>query len=179
MPVSLGLTVKLIIPVPVKLVVDVISIHSSSLTACQLQPLPVVIVKLPVPPSMGNNWLVLEIAKEQGAVYVYPPFSVPLCMVVFVTTTSTTPAPCAAVTAVIVVELTTLTDVAAVPPSLTVAPDWKFAPVTVTEVPPPVEPELGEIADTVGDGGGVPDVVNRHTGPLAVWLAIVLPTTRQ
>lgn len=78
-----------------------------------------------------------------------------------------------------VVELATLTDVATVPPSLTVAPDWKFAPVIVTDVPPLVVPELGETADTVGDGGVVPDVVKRQTGPVAVWLAIVLPIMRQ
>jgi hypothetical protein len=94
----------------------------------------------------------------------------------------TAPAAWAGVTALIVVELTTLTDVAGDPPTLTVAPDWKFVPLIVTLVPPLVEPELGEIVLIVGAGpglGGVPAVVNRHTGPVAVMFAIVLLTMRQ
>jgi hypothetical protein len=44
------------------------------------------------------------------------------------------------------------------PPIVTSAPATKFVPVMVTEVPPLVEPELGEIPVTVGGpvgGGGV------------------------
>ena len=51
-----------------------------------------------------------------------------------------------------VVPLTTVTPVAAVPPKLTVAPDKKPVPVIVTAVPPAVVPETGEIALTVGAG---------------------------
>jgi hypothetical protein len=54
--------------------------------------------------------------------------------------------------------------------------------VIVTEVPPVVEPEFGDIEVTVGAGpgfGGVPAVVNRQTGPVAVIFAIVLLTMRQ
>ena len=69
-----------------------------------------------------------------------------------VTTTSTAPAACIAVVAIIDVLFTTVTPVAAVPPKLTVAPARKFVPVMVTAVPPPVLPELGEIALTVGAG---------------------------
>ena len=50
------------------------------------------------------------------------------------------------------VELTTVTLVAAVPPKLTVAPVEKPVPVMVTNVPPLVGPEVGEIAVTVGAG---------------------------
>src|SRR5829696_7562850 len=82
--------------------------------------------------------------------YVYPLFSVPFCESVLVTTTLTVPAACAGVVAVIEVELTTVTLVAAVPPKLTVAPDEKLVPVIVTDVPPLVLPEVGEIAVTVG-----------------------------
>jgi hypothetical protein len=69
-----------------------------------------------------------------------------------VTTTLTAPAVCAAVVAVIDLLLTTTTPVAAVPPKVTVAPDWKPVPVMVTAVPPAVGPELGAIALTVGAG---------------------------
>jgi hypothetical protein len=48
------------------------------------------------------------------------------------------------------VELTTVTLVAAVPPMLTVAPLAKPVPVIVTDVPPLVLPEVGEIEVTVG-----------------------------
>ena len=50
------------------------------------------------------------------------------------------------------VELTTVTLVAAVPPMLTVAPLEKPVPVMVTDVPPLVVPEVGEMAVTVGAG---------------------------
>lgn len=71
---------------------------------------------------------------------------------VLVTTTLTTPAAWAGVVAVIVVLLTTVTPVADVPPSFTVAPDRKPVPMTVTGVPPVVTPELGVIELTVGAG---------------------------
>ena len=54
--------------------------------------------------------------------------------------------------AVIEVLLTRFTPVAAVPPKLTVAPDRKPVPVMVTAVPPPVGPEVGETAVTLGAG---------------------------
>ena len=63
--------------------------------------------------------------------------------------------------AVIEDALATLTFVAAAPPKVTVAPAAKFAPVIVTEVPPPVVPEFGETPATVGagaGGGGFPDL---------------------
>ena len=43
-----------------------------------------------------------------------------------------------------------MTLVAAVPPKVTVAPLKKPVPVMVTDVPPVVDPEVGEIAVTVG-----------------------------
>ncbi len=69
-----------------------------------------------------------------------------------VTATSTGPAACAPVTAVIDVAEATLTDVAATPPIDTVAPATKPEPVIVTGVPPAVGPELGETAVIVGVG---------------------------
>ena len=45
--------------------------------------------------------------------------------------------------AVIVLELTTVTPVAAVPPRVTVAPLRKSLPLMVTDVPPKVGPPVG------------------------------------
>ena len=81
-----------------------------------------------------------------------PLFSGPVCESVLVTTTLTAPAVCAGVVAVMEVELTTVTLVAAVPPNVTVAPLKNPVPVIVTDVPPLVLPEVGEIAVTVGAG---------------------------
>jgi len=44
--------------------------------------------------------------------------------------------------------------VAEVPPKLTLAPDKNPVPVSVTDVPPAVVPDVGEIAVTVGAGLG-------------------------
>jgi hypothetical protein len=43
------------------------------------------------------------------------------------------------------VALLTVTPVAAVPPKNTVAPETKFVPVIVTEVPPDGGPEVGDM----------------------------------
>jgi len=80
--------------------------------------------------------------------------SVPLWPSVLVTTTLTAPAVCAGAVAVIEVALTTVTFVAEVPPSLTVAPDRKPVPVIVKAVPPATGPDVGATAVTVGAGFG-------------------------
>jgi hypothetical protein len=54
------------------------------------------------------------------------------------------------VVAVIVVLFVTTTLVAAVPPNVTVAPEAKFAPVSVTAVPPATGPVFGDTLVTVG-----------------------------
>ena len=55
--------------------------------------------------------------------------------------------------AVICVALTTLTPVAPVPPTVTVAgPVSKLVPVIVMAVPPAVGPDVGSMAVTVGAG---------------------------
>jgi hypothetical protein len=51
---------------------------------------------------------------------------------------------------VIEVSLTTVTFVAATPPIVTPVAPVKFVPVIVTLVPPPVGPEIGLMALTVG-----------------------------
>lgn len=74
----------------------------------------------------------------------------PLNPPVFVTATVTAPAAWDGVFAVMLVELTTTTLVAAVPPKVTVAPVAKFVPVIVTAVPPAVVPLVGDTLVTVG-----------------------------
>ena len=60
------------------------------------------------------------------------------------------PALPAGVTAVTVVALTTLTEVAATPPSVTELAPVKFVPVIVIAVPPVVGPTFGETDEIVG-----------------------------
>ena len=79
-----------------------------------------------------------------------PDASVALWPSVFVTVTFTAPAACAGVVAVMVVLLTTVTPVAAVPPKLTVAPATKLVPVMLIAVPPVVRLLFGETEVIVG-----------------------------
>src|SRR5262249_23978754 len=87
-----------------------------------------------------------------GARYVNAFASDPLWPSVFVTVTLAAPAACAGEVAVIVVALTTVTAVAAVPPTVTVAPARKPVPVIVRLVPPLVDPDVGATPVTVGAG---------------------------
>jgi hypothetical protein len=64
--------------------------------------------------------------------------------------TEAVPAVPAGVVAAIEVALTTVTFVAAAPPIVTPVAPVKFVPVMVTLVPPPVGPEIGLMALTVG-----------------------------
>jgi len=66
------------------------------------------------------------------------------------TVTVTAPAVPTGVVALIVVLFTTVTPVAAAPPNVTVAPEKKFVPVMVTDVPPAVGPLFGLKLLTVG-----------------------------
>jgi hypothetical protein len=79
-----------------------------------------------------------------------------------VTVTVTAPALPAGVVAVMVVLFTTATLVAAVPPSVTVAPAAKFVPAIVTAVPPAAVPLFGDTLLTVG-GLVPPDGVRNAT----------------
>ena len=69
-----------------------------------------------------------------------------------VTKTLAVPALPAGVVAVMLVELTTVTLVAAVPPRAIAVAPVKLAPVMVMVVPPACEPLVGEILVTVGAG---------------------------
>jgi hypothetical protein len=85
-----------------------------------------------------------------GATYVNPPVSVAFGPTPVATTTSRGPTVPDGVVQVIEVDETTTTDVHELPPMVTVAPDMKFVPVIVTDVPPAVVPEVGKILVTVG-----------------------------
>ena len=85
-----------------------------------------------------------------GATYVNPPVSVAFGLTPVATTTSRGPAVPDGVVQVIEVDETTTTDVHELPPMVTVAPEMKFVPVIVTDVPPAVVPEVGEMLVTVG-----------------------------
>src|SRR5262245_3245760 len=69
-----------------------------------------------------------------------------------VTTTSKVPAGCGPVRAVNCAELRRKTSVAEIPPIFTVAPLTKPEPPIVTEVPPRLDPNDGEIEVTVTPG---------------------------
>jgi hypothetical protein len=87
--------------------------------------------------------------------------------VVLVTRTSTGPAVPGGVVAVIALLLTTVTFVAGIPAKLTVALGAKFAPVSVTAVPPTVGPLLGETAVTLGGAGQVkPRAIATEVGTI-------------
>jgi hypothetical protein len=85
-----------------------------------------------------------------GATYMNPSASVAFGLMPVATTTSFPPAVPDGVVQVIEVEETTTTEVHELPPMVTVAPEMKLVPVIVIEVPPAVEPEVGEILVTVG-----------------------------
>src|SRR5262245_53851103 len=81
-----------------------------------------------------------------------PAVSAPICPSGLVTTTSTTPAACASVVAVIDVAVM-VPIVAATPPIVTVAPAANALPPIVTSVPPAIVPKAG-VMDT-GAGGAM------------------------
>ena len=91
-----------------------------------------------------------------------------------VTVTSTTPGVrVAGEFAVIVVEFTTTTPVAAVDPKATVAPGAKFVPEMVTAVPPPESPLFGLTDVTVG----MAKKVNWSAGDVADVPPVVVTVT--
>ena len=90
------------------------------------------------------NWSAAEVVEDS------------LGVVGDVTTTSTVPAPSDGDVAVIEVVLLTVTLAADMTPNFTVSPVAKPAPEIETDVPPPVPPEVGEIAVTEGITVNVP-----------------------
>lgn len=84
--------------------------------------------------------------------------------VAVVTTTLTSPAAWAGVTAVILVGLVTDRPVAAVPPTVTLETFTKLVPVMVIVVPPEINPEAGATVETVGAGVVYVNELLRVTG---------------
>jgi hypothetical protein len=96
------------------------------------------------------------------------------------TSTSTVPAVRAAVVALMVVALTTVTLVANAPPRVTTAGLENPVPVMVTAVPPWTGPLAGEIAVTVWAGGaGVVGLLLLHatvvTRPIRMRIRFIAP----
>jgi hypothetical protein len=96
---------------------------------------------------------------------VKPLLRLPLCEPTLVTVTVTAPTVPAGVVAVIVVLFTTATFVAAVEPNVTVAPETKFVPVIVTDVPPEFDPLFGLTPVTVGAGAKVNPLARLPLNP--------------
>ena len=102
-----------------------------------------------VPPAVGPE-VGLTVVTAGGATNVKPFGRLAIWPSRLVTTTVTAPALCAGVVSVIEVALTTITFVAATPPTVTVAPAVKSVPVSVTAVPPAAGPDAGLTVVTVG-----------------------------
>src|SRR5204863_14288 len=92
-------------------------------------PKPVPLIVIAVPPTVDPDGGATPVTVGAGARYVNAFARVPLCASAFVTVTPTAPGACAGVVAVIVVAFTTVTPVAAVPPTLTVAPPANPVPL--------------------------------------------------
>jgi hypothetical protein len=107
------------------------------------------VIVITVPPAVGP-WIGLTDEIAGAATYVKPfaRFAVPPGVV---TDTALAPAVPEGVTAVTVVELTTVTLAAAMPPIETELVPVRFVPVIVITVPPAVEPWFGLTDDKVGD----------------------------
>src|SRR5262249_47327614 len=118
--------------------------------APELKLVPVIVTL--VPPATGPEFGATVATVGARPRFVNSLVWVPLCVSALVTVTSTMPAVCAGVVAVIVVLLTTVTPVAAVPPIVTVAPAAKPVPVIVRAVPPLIEPDGGDTLVTAGAG---------------------------
>ena len=106
------------------------------------------VIVIAVPPVVGPTFGEIdEIVGPAPSVNPLVRFAVPPGVV---TDTVFAPAVPAGVTAVTVVELTTLTEVAATPPIVTELAPVKFVPVIVIAVPPLVGPTFGETDEIVG-----------------------------
>jgi hypothetical protein len=108
-----------------------------------------------VPPAVEPLFGVtlVTVGGGAGVTYVKHDAHVAACVSAFVTVTFTEPAAWAVVVPVMLVPVTPVT-VRADPPNDTVAPAWNPVPVTLTDVPPDVDPLFGLTDVTVGAGAG-------------------------
>ena len=107
------------------------------------------VIVIAVPPAVEPNNGDKEVIVGTGFKYVnaFVAVAVPLGVV---TATLFAPTVPAGVTAVMLVDETTTTLVAATPPTVTLVAPVKLVPVIVIAVPPAVEPEVGETEEIVG-----------------------------
>jgi hypothetical protein len=98
-----------------------------------------------VPPAVVPPAGLIEVIVGAGTTYVYADGRVAVPPGVVTATATAGPAAPAGVTQVTDVALTTVTDVAAMPPNVTADVPIKFVPATVTVVPPAVVPLVGLI----------------------------------
>ena len=117
-------------------------------------PVPVIVTN--VPPASGPEFGLMLVTTGVGEIKVNPFRLVSDWLALLpepglVTVTSTLPAACAGVVAVIVFPLFEITtEDAATPPKVSVASFAKLVPFIVTDVPPCVDPEVGLIVVIVG-----------------------------
>jgi hypothetical protein len=127
--------------------VKVAAIPSNVTAVAPVKLLPVMVTV--VPPSVGPTLGEIAVTTGAGGTKLNRelPTAVPPGVV---TRTSTAPAACGGVTAVIEVRLVTVKLAAAVPPNVTAITPVKFLPAMMTLVPPAVGPLFGETEATVG-----------------------------
>ncbi len=135
------------------------------------KPVPVIVTLVPprVEPEVG------EIALTVGAATYVKRLFAAFVPAGVVTSTLAVPAACTGVVAVIEVALTTVMPVADVPPIVNAVAPVKPVPVIVTLVPPRVEPEVGEIALTVGGATYVKRLLAAFVPPVVVTSTLAVP----
>jgi hypothetical protein len=139
------------------------------------KPVPVIVTAVPpvIGPDVGDTPVTVG-----GGTYVKEFARVAIWLSGLATLTPTRPDACAGVVAVIVAESTKVTPVAAVPPTLTVAPERKFVPLIVIAVPPAVGPDVGATLVIVGAGAltvRLNDVVCVTEPAVAVTVIVAVP----
>ena len=156
MPVPAGLSA--VIDVSLTTVKFVAAFVPKSTAVAPVKPVPVIVTNVP-PPSGPAVGLITEtvgaaryVNTSAGDVADVPSG--------VVTVRSTVPVP-AGLSAVIDVSLTTVRFVAAFVPKSTAVAPVKLVPVIVTNVPPPIGPAVGLIAETVG---GVGELIGGRGG---------------
>jgi hypothetical protein len=115
------------------------------------KPVPVIVMLVP-PPTLPEVGAALVTVGAAAAVYVNALASVADCPSLFATTIEAAPIGLGGVVAVMLVALATTTFVAALPPTVTVAPARNCVPVIVMLVPPAEVPVAGATSEVVGAG---------------------------
>jgi hypothetical protein len=147
-PAPAGVVAVIVVPFTTTTLVAAVAPNFTVAPAAKFVPVIVTAVPPAAGPLFGDTLLTVTATAD---VYVNALAKLPFWLFT-VTVTVTAPAAFAGVVAVIVVLLTTVTFVAAVPPKVTIAPKAKFVPVIVTAVPPAVDPLFGLTLLTVGTG---------------------------